>query len=117
VIQQIAAGIFQSINLKSEIQGGGDTLPEKILIIDDDKSYCSLLHEMLLEVNSAFEIFEADTIENGREVIYREAPDVIFLDLQFDKKYKGSISLLEEISAPPPGFLKRQTAGRSSWMR
>jgi DNA-binding NtrC family response regulator len=76
-----------------------DTLPEKILIIDDDKSYCSLLHEMLLEVNGTFEIFEADTIEDGREVIYREAPDIIFLDLQFDKKYKGSISLLEEISA------------------
>ena len=74
-------------------------MPEKILIIDDDESYCSLLHEMLLEVNGTFDIFDTDTIENGREVIYREDPDVIFLDLQFDKKYKGSISLLEEISA------------------
>jgi two-component system response regulator HydG len=74
-------------------------LPEKILIIDDDKSYCTLLHEMLLEVNGTFDIFDTDTIEDGREVIYREAPDVIFLDLQFDKNDKGSIRLLEEISA------------------
>ena len=74
-------------------------MPEKILIIDDDKSYCTLLHEMLLEVNGTYEIFDTNTIEDGREVIYREDPDVIFLDLQFDKKYKGSISLLEEISA------------------
>ncbi len=74
-------------------------MPEKILIIDDDKSYCTLLHEMLLEVNDTYEIFDTDTIEDGREAIYREDPDVIFLDLQFDKKYKGSISLLEEISA------------------
>jgi two-component system LytT family response regulator len=61
----------------------------KSLIIDDEKSARNLIEIMLLDVCPEIkEILKASDLENGVELIKKEKPDIVFLDVEMPK-YSG----------------------------
>ncbi|MCC5917969.1 MAG: response regulator transcription factor [Cryomorphaceae bacterium] len=55
----------------------------KIVVIDDESTARSLLKNILYRIDkSAFEIFEAGNLKDGVDVIKREKPKLVFLDIE-----------------------------------
>jgi len=60
----------------------------KILIIDDDFDILEIMGSLL--EYEGFEVFSADTVEKGIELISSVAPDIVLLDIMFpEKKTRG----------------------------
>ncbi|MDT7831583.1 LytTR family DNA-binding domain-containing protein [Flavobacteriaceae bacterium S356] len=61
----------------------------KVLIIDDEKSARNLIETMLLDVCPEVKtILKAADLETGIQTIHKEAPEVVFLDVEMPK-YSG----------------------------
>jgi two-component system alkaline phosphatase synthesis response regulator PhoP len=64
-----------------------NTEKRKILIIDDDQDYADALR-IVLE-NHGYEVNHADNIQDGRDRISAEPPDLIILDVMMEKHTDG----------------------------
>lgn len=51
----------------------------KILIVDDEEEIVSLLSRMLRK--QGYIVFSANTLENGRQILQSDSPDIVFLDI------------------------------------
>jgi signal transduction histidine kinase/CheY-like chemotaxis protein len=54
----------------------------KILIVDDERDVTRMLSRMLQSYDRRYEIWQANNGEEGLTLMYREQPDVVFLDIQ-----------------------------------
>jgi len=72
----------------------------KILIIDDDLDIIETTGA-LLEFDG-FEIFSADTVEKGIELIEEISPDLILLDIMFPEKKTRGFDAASEIKEKFP---------------
>ena len=67
----------------------------KIVLVEDDKIFSKILFEELTDLG--FEVFRAYDGKEGVEMIKRELPDLVLLDLLLPKK--DGFSVLEDIMA------------------
>ena len=72
----------------------------KILIIDDDHDILETMGSLL--GHEGFEIFSADTVEKGIEMIVEVDPDLILLDIMFPEKKTRGFEASEEIKEKFP---------------
>lgn len=70
----------------------------KILIVDDEKEIRELVRETVMIDD--FEILEADTGDTAYDMILKEPPDLIILDVKMPGKMDG-VSLTQKIKADP----------------
>lgn len=59
----------------------------KVVVVDDDKDYLFTM-ETFLKRND-FEVLTADNGKDGLELIKKEQPDVIFLDVMMETMFSG----------------------------
>ncbi len=81
--------------------GAGDLLVSpcrKILIVDDEKEIRELVRETVMIDN--FKILEADTGDMAYDIILKEHPDLIILDVKMPGILDG-ISLTQKIKSDP----------------
>ncbi|MFA6378856.1 MAG: response regulator [Candidatus Omnitrophota bacterium] len=52
---------------------------KKVVVIDDEEDFCFLLSK-LLEASGRFEVFLAYDGERGKNLVFEQKPDLIFLD-------------------------------------
>ncbi len=57
----------------------------KILIVDDEVIIRELMRQIIEEIEEEFEILEASDGEEGLELIRKEKPDIVFLDIMMPK--------------------------------
>ena len=74
---------------------GGRTSTKSVLVVDDDRSL-RLLCRVNLELDGHV-VYEASTLAEAREVIERESPDVILLDVHVGSE--DGLDLLDEVEA------------------
>lgn len=74
---------------------GGRTHVKSVLVVDDDRSL-RLLCRVNLELDGHV-VYEASTLAEAREVIERESPDVILLDVHVGSE--DGLDLLDEVEA------------------
>lgn len=74
---------------------GGRTSTKSVLVVDDDRSL-RLLCRVNLELDGHV-VYEAGTLAEAREVIERESPDVILLDVHVGSE--DGLDLLDEVEA------------------
>ena len=72
----------------------------KILIIDDDHDILETIGALLKF--EKFEIFSADTVEKGIEMIGTVSPDLILLDIMFPEKKTRGFEASKEIKEKYP---------------
>ena len=72
----------------------------KILIIDDDHDILETIGALLKF--EKFEIFSADTVEKGIEMIETVSPDLILLDIMFPEKKTRGFEASKEIKEKYP---------------
>jgi len=70
----------------------------KILIVDDEKEIRELVRETVMIDN--FEILEADTGDTAYDMILKEHPDLIILDVKMPGEMDG-VSLTQKIKTDP----------------
>lgn len=70
----------------------------KILIVDDEKEIRELVRETVMIDD--FEILEADTGDTAYDMILKEHPDLIILDVKMPGKMDG-VSLTQKIKTDP----------------
>jgi two-component system LytT family response regulator len=70
----------------------------KILLVDNEDSVRSTLKGLILQVNSAAEILEANGVQSGFDMITGNKPDIVFLDIEMDDG--TGFDLLRKINAP-----------------
>src|SRR5438128_1602920 len=58
-----------------------------ILLIDDSPNITALLKLMLLTKNGIEEIYSANNPDKAKEIISKEVPDLIILDITFSKGF------------------------------
>jgi len=78
---------------------------QNILIIDDDEDIIETV-SILLE-NEGFSITSSDNVEDGLEMIKRNPPDLVLLDIMFpEKKTRGfeAAAQIKEINSSLPVF-------------
>jgi len=75
---------------------------KKILIIDDDLDILETM-QSLLEFEG-FQIISADSVEKGMDLIGREKPDLILLDIMFPEKKTRGFEAAGEIKTIHPGI-------------
>lgn len=74
---------------------GGRTSTKSVLVVDDDRSL-RLLCRVNLELDGHV-VYEASTLAEARDVIERESPDVILLDVHVGSE--DGLDLLDEVEA------------------
>ncbi|GAB6184132.1 response regulator [Thermodesulfovibrio hydrogeniphilus] len=57
----------------------------KILIVDDEVIIREFMRQIIEEIEEEFEILEASDGEEGLELIRKEKPDIVFLDIMMPK--------------------------------
>ena len=72
----------------------------KILIIDDDLDILETTGALLRNEN--YEVFSADTVERGIEMIDEVSPDLILLDIMFPEKKTRGFEASTEIKEKYP---------------
>ncbi|MHB8767142.1 MAG: response regulator, partial [Deferrisomatales bacterium] len=75
--------------------------PLKALIVEDNPLFRTILREGLRARFPGLVIWEAEDLEPGRELIRREAPDLVFLDVQLPGG--NGLDLGPEVCAANPG--------------
>lgn len=73
-------------------------MDKKILIIDDEREMCRILRKTL-ELRGKFHIITATDAKTGRELAFKENPDIILLDIVMPGMF-GS-QLAEELGRNP----------------
>ncbi len=63
----------------SAIRGKGEILMKKILIVDDEAGIVEEVRAYLHE--EGFDVYTADTGKDGIEIMTRENPDLLLLDM------------------------------------
>ncbi|MDD4182667.1 MAG: response regulator [Candidatus Omnitrophica bacterium] len=71
---------------------------KKVLIIDDEESFCKLV-KMNLELDESFKVETATDGKKGLELAKRFKPDVIILDIMMPKM--SGFEVLEKIKKDP----------------
>ena len=61
----------------------------KILIVDDESSFCAAISEYLSMRFPDFRIFQALNSAQAFEIIDQEKPDILILDLNLNEKLTG----------------------------
>lgn len=59
----------------------------RALVFDDDNEFLDLMHAVLGE--EGFTVSTHKTWENAHEIVRQEKPDVVILDLMFDRDMRG----------------------------
>lgn len=72
----------------------------RILVIDDDRDIIEVMSSFLS--NEGFEIYSAETVEKGIEMINEVSPHIILLDIMFPKKETGGFIAANEIKEKYP---------------
>ncbi|MDY6952783.1 MAG: response regulator [Thermodesulfobacteriota bacterium] len=72
-------------------------MAKKVLIVDDEPDIITFL-SAILEENGYASVSAKDGVE-GLEVLYRESPDLVLLDLMMPKK--SGISMFQELRKDP----------------
>ena len=55
----------------------------KIVVIDDEQKACSLLNKVIQKMDDDnYEVFEANDLKSGVDIIKREQPELVFLDIE-----------------------------------
>ncbi len=73
---------------------------KRLLIIDDDQDILETTGALLQ--HEGFEVLSADTVEAGIEMIDREAPDLVLLDVMFPEKKTRGFEAAAQIKAKHP---------------
>jgi len=73
---------------------------KKVLIIDDDTDVLGTTGPLL--AHEGFEIFSAETVERGMEIIEEIKPDVVLLDIMFPEKKTRGFEAAGEIKEKHP---------------
>lgn len=77
----------------------------KILLIEDDEFIRLLIRDIFwIYGQGKYRLYETKCIEEGENVIKKEKPDLIFLDLMFKESsmgVKSTLDFLEEIKSNP----------------
>jgi DNA-binding NtrC family response regulator len=76
-------------------------MPQKILVIDDEKLIRWTLEQHL--VKEGYEVVTADSAEKGLVIINEDAPDLILLDNRLPEM--TGLELLEKLNAPERGLI------------
>ena len=76
-------------------------MAKKILVIDDERHIRMLYQEELL--NEGYEVAQSDGQEPVLEVIRREKPDLIILDIKIGPDISG-LDLLQTLRGPHPNL-------------
>jgi len=74
-------------------------MAKKILIIDDEASFCKLL-KLRLEESREYEAMTANTGETGLELVKQHKPDLVLLDIMMPGK--SGLDILKQIKAIAP---------------
>lgn len=75
-------------------------MPGKVLIIDDDEDIQVTTGSLL--AHEGFEVFSAETVERGKEMIDEVEPDIILLDIMFPEKKTRGFEAAGEIKEAHP---------------
>ncbi|RKX74887.1 MAG: hypothetical protein DRP87_15845 [Spirochaetes bacterium] len=73
---------------------------KKVLIIDDDQDILETTGALL--GYEGFEVYSADTVEEGMKMIDEVEPDIILLDIMFPEKKTRGFDAASEIKAKHP---------------
>ena len=74
------------------------TAPKKILVVDDDRDILESI--TLILISAGYEVVSAGSSEACREVLVKEQPDLIILDIMMDTMTEG-LSLGMELKSDP----------------
>lgn len=86
--------------LKQTKQANSEERPTRLLIVDDDSSLAQMLCAEATIWGMEAEI--AISIEGAKDLITRQVPDVVLLDLCFPESVESGLELLGELSAREP---------------
>jgi len=77
----------------------------KILLIDNDPFIRMLVKDIFwVYGRDRYQILAAESLEKGEEILKKEKPDLIFLDLVFPKdglETRSSLNFLQEVKSNP----------------
>ncbi|MBX3062677.1 MAG: response regulator [Anaerolineae bacterium] len=59
-----------------------DKAVSKILVVDDERDVTRMLSRMLQTYDRHLVVWQANNAEDGLDIMYREHPDVVFMDIQ-----------------------------------
>ena len=72
--------------------------PPRVLVVDDDHSYCTIIRELL--VRNGYEVRLAYSVEEALTLLQDERPDLILTDLMMPEV--DGITFIRQLRATPP---------------
>ena len=72
--------------------------PARVLVVDDDASYCTIIRELL--VRNGYEVRLAYSVEEALTLLQDEPPDLILTDLMMPEV--DGITFIRQLRASPP---------------
>jgi len=75
-----------------------NTHPSRVLVVDDDHSYCTIIRELL--VRNGYEVRLAYSVEEALILLKEERPDLILTDLMMPEV--DGITFIRHLRATPP---------------
>ena len=75
-----------------------DTHPPRVLVVDDDDSYCTIIRELL--VRNGYDVRVAYSVDEALSLLHDERPDLILTDLMMPEV--DGITFIRHLRATPP---------------
>ncbi len=75
-----------------------NTHPSRVLVVDDDHSYCTIIRELL--VRNGYEVRLAYSVDEALILLKEERPDLILTDLMMPEV--DGITFIRHLRATPP---------------
>ncbi len=72
--------------------------PARVLVVDDDDSYCTIIRELL--VRNGYDVRVAYSVEEALSLLHEERPDLILTDLMMPEV--DGITFIQQLRAMPP---------------
>ena len=72
--------------------------PARVLVVDDDDSYCTIIRELL--VRNGYDVRVAYSVEEAMSLLQEERPDLILTDLMMPEV--DGITFIRQLRAMPP---------------
>ena len=72
--------------------------PARVLVVDDDDSYCTIIRELL--VRNGYDVRVAYSVEEALSLLQEERPDLILTDLMMPEV--DGITSIRQLRAMPP---------------
>ena len=72
--------------------------PARVLVVDDDDSYCTIIRELL--VRNGYDVRVAYSVEEALSLLQEERPDLILTDLMMPEV--DGITFIRHLRAMPP---------------